>query len=109
LLFNNAVSIKTKRCQMISECGAAGDWELVRETKILGENPPQCQFVHRKSHIALSRIKTGPLQLEAGLSYSMAPLIMWGLKWNKLNHQNSATESTVHQNMSCYMQTNKYK
>jgi hypothetical protein len=25
LLFNNAVSIKTKRCQMISECGAAGD------------------------------------------------------------------------------------
>jgi hypothetical protein len=26
--------------------------ELVGETEVLGENPPQCHFVHRKSRVS---------------------------------------------------------
>jgi hypothetical protein len=33
------------------ECGAVGGMRLGRGNKILGENLPQCQFVHHISHM----------------------------------------------------------
>jgi hypothetical protein len=32
------------------ECGAVGGMRIGRETKVQGENLPQCPFVYHKSH-----------------------------------------------------------
>jgi hypothetical protein len=40
--------------------------ELAGETEILGENVPQCQFVHHKSHMTWQRVEPGPPPWQAG-------------------------------------------
>jgi hypothetical protein len=42
------------------------EWELTGETEILGENPPQGHFVHKKFHMTWPGIKLGLLWWETG-------------------------------------------
>jgi hypothetical protein len=41
------------------------EWRLAGKTEVLGENVPQCNFVHHKSHLTRSRGEPGPPRWEA--------------------------------------------
>jgi hypothetical protein len=51
---------------MINECGAIGGIKISVEAEVLGEIPPQCHFVHHKSHMTCPEIEIGSLCWEAG-------------------------------------------
>jgi hypothetical protein len=42
------------------------DFELLGETEVLGENLPQCHFVHHKSYMTWLGLELGPPRWEAG-------------------------------------------
>jgi hypothetical protein len=42
------------------------EWELAGETEVLGDNLPQCHFVHHKSPVTWTGIEPGPPRWEAG-------------------------------------------
>jgi hypothetical protein len=42
------------------------EYELPRQTEVLGENLLQCHFAHNKSHMTWPRFEPGPPRWEAG-------------------------------------------
>jgi hypothetical protein len=47
------------------ECGAVDGMRIGKGTEVLGENLPQCHFVHHKSHMTSPGIEPGPPCWEA--------------------------------------------
>jgi hypothetical protein len=41
------------------------EWELPGETEVLGENLPQCQFIHHKSHMTWTDLEPWSPRWEA--------------------------------------------
>jgi hypothetical protein len=48
------------------ECGAVGGMQIGRGTEVLGENLPQCHFVHHKFNITRPGFEPGPPRWETG-------------------------------------------
>jgi hypothetical protein len=46
--------------------GQLVEWELARETEVLGKDLPQCHFVHNKSQTTWCGLEPGPLRWQAG-------------------------------------------
>jgi hypothetical protein len=53
--------------RMMTNVEQSVEWELAGETEVLGENVPQCHFVHQKSHMTWPGLEPGPPRWEAGV------------------------------------------
>jgi hypothetical protein len=45
--------------QMVKSVAQLVGWELTGETEALGENLPQCHFIHHKSHMTWPGLESG--------------------------------------------------
>jgi hypothetical protein len=81
--------------------------QLVGETEVLGENQPQCHFVHHKSYMTRSWLETGPSPWEANLAVSCGPRFhkpLCGLYYKLITYSSDMiTESIfIKQNVMVY-------
>jgi hypothetical protein len=59
---------------IVDKCGAVDRMRIGRGTEVLGENLPQCHFVHHKSYMTWPGLEPGPPRSQDGL-YSFINLI----------------------------------
>jgi hypothetical protein len=68
------------------------EFELAGETEELGENVPQCHFVH-KFHMTRPGLEPGPPQWEAG---DLPPELWHGLQIKAYKHDLFSVEHRTH-------------
>jgi hypothetical protein len=68
--------------------GQSVEWELAGETKVLGENLPQCSFVDHKSNITWLGIDPRPLNALAMARPNIALTSLWSKESQQPTHDN---------------------